>query len=142
VVAAGYTSSNVAMGGINDRFIGKVLAGDLDGKLWAFDVSLDANNVPQFSLPSNPIPSSLANPATLGTPLPIVKGLSIVPVTGWSMYIIFAQGNDRLPTWCMGGIGVANPNLIGCSLANPPASGGTSVGYNVVSFYDQNTGAN
>src|SRR5262249_2289846 len=36
-----------------DKFMGKVLAGDLDGNVWAFDLTLDNTNTPQLGAPNN-----------------------------------------------------------------------------------------
>jgi hypothetical protein len=75
--------------------------------------------------------------------LPIYNGMAVVPYPGWTMYIMWAQGSDKLPTWCMGGIGAAAHycNYTGVPWSWADTSSASKVGYGVVSMLDNNNPA-
>jgi hypothetical protein len=90
-------SDPVATGPTNTRYITKSYIGDLDGRVWRFNLGLDASRVPRFT--SAPIKLFDA-----GATQPIFASMASVNVGGSQDYLFFASGSDALPT-----IGVTQP---------------------------------
>jgi len=93
-------SDPVATGPTNTRYITKSYIGDLDGRVWRFNLGLDASRVPHFT--SAPIKLFDA-----GATQPIFASMASVNVGGSQDYLFFASGSDALPT-----IGVTQPNKL------------------------------
>ena len=80
----------VAAGGADSRFITKAYAGDLDGRLWRFDMNLDAvSHVPRITTTTRLYEA--------GQDQPILGSMSTVTAGGAARYIFFGTGSDRLP---------------------------------------------
>ena len=81
----------VATGPANTRYITKSYIGDLDGRVWRFDLGLDASKVPRFS----------GSPLRLfdaGATHPLFASMASVNVGGTQDYLFFASGSDALPS--------------------------------------------
>jgi hypothetical protein len=85
-------SDPVATGPADSRFITKSYIGDLDGRLWRFDIQLDANNVPRFVAGSSN-PTKLYDDALKQ---PIFASMATLNVAG-TQYIFTGTGADLLP---------------------------------------------
>lgn len=81
----------VATGPSDSRFISKTYIGDLDGKVWRFDMGLDASGLPVFKSP----PLHL-NPASTAPDQPVFASMATVAV-GTQQYIFYGTGSDLLP---------------------------------------------
>jgi Tfp pilus tip-associated adhesin PilY1 len=81
----------VATGPTNTRYITKAYISDLDGRVWRFDLSLNAALVPQFSA----APRILFDATNTH---PIFTSMASVNVGGTQDYIFFASGSDSLPS--------------------------------------------
>jgi hypothetical protein len=90
-------SDPVATGPTNTRYITKSYIGDLDGRVWRFNLGLDASRVPHFT--SAPIKLFDA-----GATQPIFASMASVNVGGSQDYLFFASGSDALPS-----VGVSQP---------------------------------
>ena len=83
----------VATGPADSRFITKAYLGDLDGRIWRFDVGLDGSGVPKIK--------QLVNLYTLtGTSAqqPIFSSMATVNVGGTLQYLFVGTGSDLLPS--------------------------------------------
>ena len=81
----------VATGPTNTRYITKSYIGDLDGRVWRFDLGLDASKIPRFS----------GSPVRLfdaGATHPLFASMASVNVGGTQDYLFFASGSDALPS--------------------------------------------
>jgi Neisseria PilC beta-propeller domain len=81
----------VATGPINTRFITKAYIGDLDGRVWRFNLGLDVSETPQF----------IGGPVLLFDATnthPIFASMASVNVVGSQDYLFFASGSDALPS--------------------------------------------
>ncbi len=78
----------VATGPADSRFITKAYAGDLDGRIWRFDIGLNAG-VLTMSAPTKLYDSG-------GTPL--ASSMATVNVGGSNQYLFQGTGSDLLPT--------------------------------------------
>jgi Tfp pilus tip-associated adhesin PilY1 len=80
----------VATGPSDSRFITKAYIGDLDGKVWRFDLSTDANG------------DGKINNATqlydAGATQPLFASMATVAVGGSNQYIFVGTGSDLLPS--------------------------------------------
>jgi len=85
-------SDPVATGPADSRFITKSYIGDLDGRLWRFDIQLDGSNIPKFTAGSNP--TKLYDDALKQ---PIFASMATVNVGGTQQYIFTGTGADLLP---------------------------------------------
>jgi Tfp pilus tip-associated adhesin PilY1 len=86
-------SDPVATGPSDSRFISKAYIGDLDGRVWRFDITLDGTGKPILA-------STGTNPVKLyddPTKEPIFSSMATVNVSGSQQYIFAATGNDLLP---------------------------------------------
>ena len=81
----------VATGPPSTRFITKAYIGDLDGRVWRFDLGLGGTNTPQFT--SAPIKLFDATSTQ-----PIFASMASVNVGGSQDYLFFASGSDALPS--------------------------------------------
>ena len=86
-------SDPVATGPSDSRFITKAYIGDLDGRLWRFNIQLDGSNVPQFT-PGAGNPTKLYDDALKQ---PIFASMATVNVGGTQQYIFTGTGADLLP---------------------------------------------
>jgi Tfp pilus tip-associated adhesin PilY1 len=87
-------SDPVATGPSDSRFITKSYIGDLDGRLWRFDIELDSTSKPRFVI-------AASNPIKLyDDPLkqPIFASMATVNVGGTQQYIFTGTGADLLPS--------------------------------------------
>ena len=81
----------VATGPTNTRYITKSYIGDLDGRVWRFDLGLDASKIPRFT----------GSPVRLfdaGATHPLFASMASVNVGGTQDYLFFASGSDALPS--------------------------------------------
>ena len=81
----------VATGPTNTRYITKAYIGDLDGRIWRFDLGLGMTDTPQF----------MAAPIKLfdaGATHPLFASMASVNVGGTQDYLFFASGSDSLPS--------------------------------------------
>jgi hypothetical protein len=85
-------SDPVATGPSDSRFITKAYIGDLDGRVWRFDISLNSSNVPIFNSGTNP--TMLYSDALKQ---PIFASMATVNVGGTQQYIFTGTGSDLLP---------------------------------------------
>jgi hypothetical protein len=81
----------VATGPPNTRYITKAYNSDLDGRVWRFDLGLDAGNLPKFK--TDPIKLFDATNTH-----PIFASMASVNVGGSQDYLFFASGSDALPS--------------------------------------------
>jgi hypothetical protein len=85
----------VATGPADSRFITKAYIGDLDGKIWRFDVGLDAGGVPRIT--------ALVSLYTVSTGSgsaaehPVFSSMATVNVGGSQQYLFVGTGSDLLP---------------------------------------------
>lgn len=79
----------VATGPPDSRFITKAYIGDIDGKVWKFNISLDDAHVPQVAA-SIKLYDSQA--------LPMFASMATVNVGGAKQYLFQATGSDLLPS--------------------------------------------
>ncbi len=85
-------SDPVATGPADSRFITKAYIGDLDGRVWRFDIQLDPSNNPTFV--SGP-PTKLYDDSAHQ---PIFASMATVNVGGTQQYIFTGTGADLLPS--------------------------------------------
>jgi hypothetical protein len=81
----------VATGPPNTRYITKAYIGDLDGRVWRFNLGLNTSGIPEFT----------SAPITLfdaGNTHPIFASMASVNVGGSQDYLFFASGSDALPS--------------------------------------------
>jgi hypothetical protein len=81
----------VATGPTNTRYITKAYIGDLDGRVWRFDLGLGTGGTPQFT----------GSPMKLfdaGATQPLFASMASVNVGGTQDYLFFASGSDALPS--------------------------------------------
>jgi hypothetical protein len=81
----------VATGPPNTRYITKAYIGDLDGRVWRFNLGLGATDTPQFT--SDPVKLFDATNTH-----PIFASMASVNVGGSQDYLFFASGSDALPS--------------------------------------------
>jgi hypothetical protein len=79
----------VATGPSNTRYITKSYIGDLDGRVWRFDLHLGASGTPEFS--GSPVKLFDA-----GATHPLFNSMASVNVGGTQDYLFFASGSDIL----------------------------------------------
>jgi Tfp pilus tip-associated adhesin PilY1 len=80
----------VATGPTNTRYITKAYIGDLDGKVWRFDLNLNASLVPQFTAYKTLFDATRTHP--------LFTSMASVNVGGTQDYLFFASGSDSLPS--------------------------------------------
>jgi hypothetical protein len=80
----------VATGPMDQRFVTKAYIGDLDGKIWRFDIDLDSAKNPKFT--GSPLQLYSA-----GASQPIFSSMAAVAV-GTQEYLFVGTGSDLLPS--------------------------------------------
>ena len=84
-------SDPVATGPADSRFVSKAYMGDLDGRVWRFDIDLDATTqLPKISGTTKLYES--------GQDQPIFSSMATVNVGGANQYVFFGTGSDLLPS--------------------------------------------
>ena len=83
----------VATGPPNSRFIDRAYMGDLDGRLWRFDITLDAAQKPKITALTNLLPGAAVSPAH-----PFFASMATVNVGGAKNYLFQGSGSDLLPS--------------------------------------------
>jgi hypothetical protein len=83
----------VATGPTDSRYVSKAYIGDLDGKVWKFNLSLNAAGAVQMSAPIK-----LYEPANSAPPSPLFASMAYVSVGGSNEYIFVGTGSDLLPS--------------------------------------------
>jgi Tfp pilus tip-associated adhesin PilY1 len=93
----------VATGPPDSRFINKVYIGDLDGRVWRFNIQTDTSGTPSFT--SDPVmlfnaslTSGHGSPKKVGAAQPLFSSMASVTVGGTQQYIFFGTGSDLLPS--------------------------------------------
>jgi Tfp pilus tip-associated adhesin PilY1 len=81
----------VATGPQNTRYITKSYIGDLDGRVWRFNLGLDVSNTPRFTTAA----VKLFDATNVH---PIFASMASVNVGGSLDYLFFASGSDMLPS--------------------------------------------
>ena len=83
-------SDPVATGPPESRYISKAYIGDLDGRVWRFDLGLNAAKVPEIK--------SFNKLFDATSTQPIFASMASVNVGGSQDYLFFASGSDLLPS--------------------------------------------
>ena len=84
-------SDPVVTGPPGSRFVSRAYMGDLDGRVWRFDMTVDASTqVPKITGSTRLL--------ELGQDQPILSSMASVNVGGTSQYIFFGTGSDLLPS--------------------------------------------
>jgi Tfp pilus tip-associated adhesin PilY1 len=93
----------VATGPPDSRYINKVYIGDLDGRVWRFNLQTDTTGVPSFT--SDPVllfnaglTSGHGSPKKAGSTQPLFSSMAAVTVGATQQYIFFGTGSDLLPS--------------------------------------------
>jgi hypothetical protein len=91
----------VATGPPDSRFINKAYIGDLDGRIWRYNITADVSGNPAFSgEPINLFNASLVgghgSPKKAGAAQPVFSSMASVTVGGTQQYIFFGTGSDLL----------------------------------------------
>ena len=93
----------VATGPADSRFINKVYIGDLDGRVWRFNIQTDNSGTPSFTgdpvmLFNASLSSGHGTPKKVGAVQPLFSSMASVTVGGTQQYIFFGTGSDLLPS--------------------------------------------
>jgi len=93
----------VATGPADSRFINKVYIGDLDGRVWRFNIQTDTSGTPSFTgdptmLFNASLSSGHGSPKKVGAVQPLFSSMASVTVGGTQQYIFFGTGSDLLPS--------------------------------------------
>jgi hypothetical protein len=80
----------VATGPVDSRYVSKAYIGDLDGKVWRFDLGLNAANVVTMAAP--------VQLYAAGAGHPLFASMAYVNVGGSNEYIFVGTGSDLLPS--------------------------------------------
>jgi Tfp pilus tip-associated adhesin PilY1 len=83
-------SDPVATGPADSRYITKAYMGDLDGRVWRFDIDLDDSYNAKISATTKLFES--------GTDQPIFSSMATVNVGGSQQYVFYGTGSDLLPS--------------------------------------------
>lgn len=83
-------SDPVATGPADSRFISKAYMGDLDGRVWRFDIDLDSTELPKVTATTKLLET--------GQDQPIFSSMATVNVGGANQYIFYGTGSDLLPS--------------------------------------------
>jgi hypothetical protein len=93
----------VATGPADSRYINRAYIGDLDGRVWRFNIATDGLGTPYFSAD----PTMLYNASLTGghggwkkngSTQPLFSSMASVTVGGTQQYIFFGTGSDLLPS--------------------------------------------
>jgi hypothetical protein len=93
----------VATGPPDSRYINRAYIGDLDGRVWRFNIATDAVGAPYFSAsPTMLYNASLTgghgSAKKVGATQPLFSSMASVTVGGTQQYIFFGTGSDLLPS--------------------------------------------
>jgi hypothetical protein len=93
----------VATGPPDSRFINKVYIGDLDGRVWRFNIQTDTSGTPSFTgdpvmLFNAGLTTGHGSPKKAGSSQPLFSSMASVTVGGTQQYIFFGTGSDLLPS--------------------------------------------
>jgi hypothetical protein len=80
----------VATGPADSRYVSKTYVGDLDGKLWRFDLKLDSARIPKVNAAVKLYDAGAAHP--------MFSSMATVTVGGVNQYLFQATGSDLLPS--------------------------------------------
>ena len=80
----------VATGPADSRYVSKTYIGDLDGRLWRFDLKLDATKTPKINAAVKLFDAGAAHP--------MFSSMATVTVGGVNQYLFQATGSDLLPS--------------------------------------------
>jgi len=80
----------VATGPADSRYVSKTYIGDLDGKLWRFDLKLDTAKIPKINVAVKLFDAGAAHP--------MFSSMATVTVGGVNQYLFQATGSDLLPS--------------------------------------------
>lgn len=80
----------VATGPPDSRFITKAYIGDLDGKIWRFDIGLDAAGAPKIK--------ALVSLLTTSAQYPFFTSMATVTIGSTKQYLFQGAGSDLLPS--------------------------------------------
>ena len=80
----------VATGPADSRYVSKTYIGDLDGKLWRFDLKLDAAKIPKINAAVKLYDAGAAHP--------MFSSMATVTVGGVNQYLFQATGSDLFPS--------------------------------------------
>jgi Tfp pilus tip-associated adhesin PilY1 len=80
----------VATGPPDSRYITKAYIGDLDGRIWRFDIKLDGALVPK-------VPAAPTKIYDAGAAHPMFSSMATVNVGGTQQYLFQGTGSDALP---------------------------------------------
>jgi hypothetical protein len=86
----------VATGPSDSRFITKTYVGDLDGRVWRFDIGLDAASVPKIKQLVQLF--EVAKDAGKANEHPIFSSMATVNVGATQQYLFVGTGSDLLPS--------------------------------------------
>jgi hypothetical protein len=87
----------VATGPADSRFITQAYVGDLDGRIWRFDVGLDGSKVPKIKQTVNLVEMSKIMGGSSATH-PVFSSMATVNVGGSQQYLFVGTGSDLLPS--------------------------------------------
>jgi hypothetical protein len=93
----------VATGPADSRYINRAYIGDLDGRVWRFNIATDGVGTPYFTAdPTMLYNASLTGghggPKKNGSTQPLFSSMASVTVGGAQQYIFFGTGSDLLPS--------------------------------------------
>ncbi len=80
----------VATGPADSRYVSKAYVGDLDGRMWRFDLKLDSAKVPKIN--------AAVKLYDAGAAQPMFSSMATVTVGGSNQYLFQATGSDLLPS--------------------------------------------
>ena len=87
----------VATGPSDSRFISKVYLGDLDGKIWRFDLNLNASSAPIITQMLN-LYSISTGSGSKASDHPIFSSMATVSIGNAKQYLFVGTGSDLLPS--------------------------------------------
>jgi PilC-like protein with beta-propeller domain len=87
----------VATGPADSRFITKAYLGDLDGKIWRFDLTLNSSGVPSIQNALNLYSISTGN-GSKASDHPIFSSMATVSIGSTQQYLFVGTGSDLLPS--------------------------------------------
>jgi Tfp pilus tip-associated adhesin PilY1 len=87
----------VATGPADSRFISKAYVGDLDGKIWRFDVTLNSSNVPVIQQMLNLYTISTGS-GSKASDHPVFSSMATVSIGSTQQYLFVGTGSDLLPS--------------------------------------------
>jgi Tfp pilus tip-associated adhesin PilY1 len=93
----------VATGPPDSRYINRAYIGDLDGRVWRFDIGADNGGTPYFT--ANPtllynasLTGGHGSAKKVGSTQPLFSSMASVTVGATQQYIFFGTGSDLLPS--------------------------------------------